>query len=427
MRRLRERDDRGAAAVLVAVLVPLILTGIGFLAVTVGGWYSARAMDQNAADAGAIAVATTCYPGPCDPAAADGYADGSSNGALAGQVSTVCGNFPGLTSCASFGVAEDGIACPMPLSGAPYVDVLTAPPGGSMKNLFGGGTQSLGACAQASVGGPSGCDGCTALTISECEWNLDTNDGQDFATAPLGGPHYAAPAPAYTSPATYLDTITARRADARYNVSGANFYVTHKIYDPRNPKATYTASPSAPSNAPTSGSETVLTTHGFGASCDGASGNAPGQFGWLSNGSCSVIVTNPYPGVTGNSAAPCEAAFTTSRDNATPIYLPVYSSVTGSGSGASYTLDGFAAFVVTGWDVTSGSAGNFTVKKAPSLIALADGGLPSASAANYCGTYTGSPSDVCVYGYFTQALVSAAELTGGGGTDLGVVLASLSG
>jgi hypothetical protein len=179
------------------------------------------------------------------------------------------------------------------------------------------------------------------------------------------------------------------------------------------------------------GSESVITTHGFGDNCDAGHPGwaAPGNFGWLSNSTCQVSISgNTYSGVSGNSSAPCEAAFTASRANMTPIYLPVYTTV----SGTAYTLDGFAAFVVTGWDVTSGNAGSWTVKRAQSLVALADSGLPSANSnSNYCGaTFTGSSSDVCVYGYFTQALVPASALPGGtgsGGTNLGATAPYLTG
>jgi hypothetical protein len=152
--------------------------------------------------------------------------------------------------------------------------------------------------------------------------------------------------------------------------------------------------------------------------------DAPGKFGWLSKSTCSVNITgNEYPGSSGNSSAPCEQAFTNSRNNQTPIYLPVYSGI--DNATGNYILAGFAAFVVTGWDVTSGSAGNFTVKKAPSVIAQANG--LSTKDQNYCGNYTASQSDVCLYGFFTQALIPASALPGGSGTTLGATSVRLTG
>lgn len=49
------------------------------------------------------------------------------------------------------------------------------------------------------------------------------------------------------------------------------------------------------------------------------------------------------------------------------------------------------------------------------LVALLTDGT-SAPDANYCGTFTGSSSDVCICGYFTQKLIPASALPSGGGT-----------
>ncbi len=51
--------ERGAAGVLVAVMM-LVLIGAGAMAVDVGQIYAERAQLQNAADAGALAVAQSC-------------------------------------------------------------------------------------------------------------------------------------------------------------------------------------------------------------------------------------------------------------------------------------------------------------------------------------------------------------------------------
>ncbi|AXJ08248.1 pilus assembly protein TadG-related protein [Arthrobacter sp. PM3] len=65
MRRLRRNSEkeRGAAGVLVAVMM-LVLIGAGALAVDVGQIYAERAQLQNAADAGALAVAQQCHRTP---------------------------------------------------------------------------------------------------------------------------------------------------------------------------------------------------------------------------------------------------------------------------------------------------------------------------------------------------------------------------
>lgn len=406
MRRLR--DDRGASAVLIAILLPALLLGLGAVVITVGGWYVARGMDQNAADAAVIAVARTCLDdGGCDPSAAEPYVDGVSNGSLAAQALKVCGTAPSLPSCPSVGVSEDDYSCPVPHAN-PYVTVFVAPSNDdgspTMDNWFSGGDQEVGACAQAALGPPGTGTG-VAVTISKCEWELNTAGGETFAEPP--------------SPAAFPFTINARRASDAYLTDPddpeSNFYVENEIEHE--------------GSASIAGSETVLATHGdvsF-ASCGGDAENAPGHFGWLESDDCYVEVSDPYEGDTGNDPEPCYDAFWNSRENDEPVYLPIYNSVEGSGSGASHDLAGFAAFVVTGWDVTNGGK-DWPDKKVASKLGLAQG----VDNPDYCGKppdkgYTGSPSDICIYGYFTEALVEGGDFSGGGSEDLGLDHAFLTG
>ena len=82
MRRLTRRrtdSERGAAGVLVAVMM-LVLIGAGALAVDVGQIYAERAQLQNAADAGAIAVAQACHATGCAQAEAEAIAEPLANG-----------------------------------------------------------------------------------------------------------------------------------------------------------------------------------------------------------------------------------------------------------------------------------------------------------------------------------------------------------
>jgi Flp pilus assembly protein TadG len=87
MRRLkksRTEQEGGAAAVLVAVTM-LVLLGAGAMAVDVGQIYAERAQLQNAADAGAIAIAQACHATGCTQSEAEAiaqdFADGNSNDA----------------------------------------------------------------------------------------------------------------------------------------------------------------------------------------------------------------------------------------------------------------------------------------------------------------------------------------------------------
>ena len=179
------------------------------------------------------------------------------------------------------------------------------------------------------------------------------------------------------------------------------------------------------------GSETLVGTHETNNCNAGHPGwAAPGQFGWLAKSSCNVSISGPeYAGVSGNSAANCAQPFLTSRTQQTPVYLPVYTSidpVTGN-----YILDGFAAFVITGWSIKGQGSWDTNVApvKEPSIIAVAEGiADTSNSDANYCGRFTGSNSDVCIYGYFTQSLIPASAVpTGSGTSNLGASVVALIG
>ncbi|BBH17211.1 hypothetical protein Back2_14980 [Nocardioides baekrokdamisoli] len=430
MRRLNSTDDRGATALIMALVVSSLLMSLGYLVITVGGWYVARTMDQNAADSAAEAVAEwcgtqlsagqLCSQDQAQTVAAH-YADGSSNGGLAQWAQTVCGTLPGLTAC-SMTFLNSSTGCPATGPSTGYVDVLVTPRtdgNPTMKNLLASGTQRVSACAQAGLITAGSCVTCVGITISLCEWNLDTANGTSFAAS--------------TVP-TYLDTITARRSNPAYGLSLLNLYVLDGIYDPRNPANKYNLSPPAPSNASIAGSETVLYIHGGSTNnCPGASTPA-GGFGWTAPSSgttCSTaIVNSTYAGAPGNAANDCYSVFDASRTNGTPIYIPVYDSYTGGGSGTVYHLAGLAAFVVTGWDVGTGGSTWGTgpsSRKAASSIALADSGL-KASDTQYCGkTYTGSPSNSCVYGYFTHVLVPAGVFGPGPGGNLGLESVALTG
>lgn len=433
MRRLtalRRRGDRGAMAILVAIVVPVVLLGVGAFVVDVGSWYSERAQTQNGADAAAMAVALSCAAGTCRASAAGPYAAANSNGNLdtSAFVSSgfPCGrsNANDLPACPAN--VENGAICPKQTSGPKnYVDVQVAtskPMTPIFGSLLGGSAKTIGACAQATWAAPKTVGNAVPLTISMCEWQKDTAGGTRFATAPNGS--YAAGPPYFTSPPSYLATLNTRRSDPAYDttpgVNSTNFYTALNINDPHSP----------PLNAPEAGSETVITTHGFGNTCPGGGSSgttAPGQYGWLfSNNTCTISITGmTYTGAPGNSPPACEPMFAHSMQTKTPIYLPVYTSVSASGANTIYTLAGFAAFVVTGWNVTQGPWGG--PKVAPSAVALADPTVTTANA-NYCGAFTGSSSDVCIYGYFTKALIPASQLAGGpGGQNLGATYAYLTG
>jgi Flp pilus assembly protein TadG len=76
--RAEKRDERGAASVIVAVLL-VVLMGFGALAVDVGAMYAEKAQLQNGADASALAIANDCGNGSCGSYSATGSALANSN------------------------------------------------------------------------------------------------------------------------------------------------------------------------------------------------------------------------------------------------------------------------------------------------------------------------------------------------------------
>lgn len=180
------RGERGAMTVIVAIVVPVLLLGLGAIIVDVGGWYAGRAQDQNGADSAAIAIANSCARATCDTTKGAPYVSGDANGGLAHQYQA-CGvsSSGGLTSCAGSGIPEDGHACPPAPASGNYVDVMVKPGGsGKMPSLLGYGDQSVAACAQARWGNSVISGNILALTIAECAWNTATSSGANYAPAP---------------------------------------------------------------------------------------------------------------------------------------------------------------------------------------------------------------------------------------------------
>lgn len=392
MRGLKAAGDRGAVALIVAIVVPVLLLGIGALIIDVGSWYAARAMDQNAADAGVMAIANTCYPGPCNITAANTYANGAANGKLAGQVYEVCGSVSTtpltiLPTCASVGVPEDGKACPLAPS-TDYVDVLAAPKNAdkspTLLSFFGYGKQKVGACAQAvpsAIGGGTG----LALTMSLCAWQQETGTQN-----PNASPKFATPQPPYPAdgwPAAYPFGAVSKKNPVQSNPGGEN----------------------------------VVQVHGDAKPCnDSSSGlNIPGGFGWLADPTATCTATTTAGGYVlsdpgTNISNPCKTAlnniYDASDNNQTipnslnPVFVPIFDSACNSngylddGSGktstpcpvgmpnSSYHIIGYAAFVLTGADVNPVHLNSLITNK------------PGACNG---GSFT------CLYGLFTKTLVAS--------------------
>jgi len=352
-------DERGAIGVLVAVLIGFgVLTGMGAMVVDVGQLYQERAELQNGADAAVLGVAKSCALGSCDPSVAGSYASANASNLTGGSagVNMVCGSGAGLPVCpGSTGALTD---CPA-ASTATYADVFTStqtaggstllPPVFAQAMLGNSGYQgdNVVACAQATWGSPASATA-AAITIPACEWDQATQQGASYAPPP----------------------------------------------------------PSPPS--PTS--DQVLTWSaagdgGVGCPTEPAGADGPGTFSWVANPGpdCYTAISPPtFTGINGSPpTAQCAQLLQTAQQNQTPLLVPIYVSAEGGGP-TTYTLKGFAEFVVTGFNLSLGFASDWL------------------NPANDCQGTT-----YCINGYFTQGV---APFSGSlNGVDLGASVIQLTG
>lgn len=363
----RNGADRGAVATLVAIVLGSgVLLGMGAIAVDIGQLYAEREELQSGADAAAMAVAKCAAQGDtCESDLidlAESYADVNAKDD-ASAVNVLCGTLPdsGLPECPP----QSGTLsrCFNEPPETPYVEVRTAtelsdgstllPPtfAGTLLGNEGYAGSKVGACARAAFGPPVPATG-LAVTISICEWEELTGGGESYPEAP----------------------------------------------------------PYPPNTMPPSGTDKAIKLHttDSDSSCPaGPSGSdTPGGFGWLDdNGDCQTAIDEDGtvggdPGVAGPG---CAEALYAALTPPSVIFIPVYDSVSGTGSNTEYHIAGMAAFVLTGFSLPS-------IGREKSWL----------SDAHLC-----KGSDKCIYGYFTQALV---PVTGPiGGPDLGARIVTLIG
>jgi len=359
--RLRN-DERGVIGALVAVLIGGgVLTGMCALVIDVGQIYQERAELQNGADAAALAVAKSCALGACTPSVAVQLASANASGLTGGTegIQLVCGS-GSLGSCPASSGSLASCPAPLPSAAGNFVDVYTEtqmPSGSTLlppvfaTTLLGNSSyqgSTVHACAQAEWGPPSAAT-TVALTISACEWDQATLQGNLFA-----------PAPPYAG------------------------------------------------NAPPSASfDQVLMTPGNGSSCttEPTGADGPGTFGWAQAvpGSCALQVTGPtFPESAGTPVtAACALALQNAQENEIPILIPVYVSLTAASD--TYTLKGFAEFVVTGYNLPGGYSALDWLDSAHTCTGV-----------NYCVT-----------GYFVQGVIPS---TGSfAGPSLGASVIDLTG
>lgn len=356
------RNQRGGIAVLVAVLLGGgVLVGMGALVVDVGQLYQERAELQSGADAAALAVAKSCATGSCKPELAPGYANANAKDGAA-TVNSVCGSGTLVPCSASTGAITD--CPPLPAAGANYVDVHTSTKTSSnspllppvfARALLGNGSYSgstVYACARAAWGGPSAAR-TIALTISACEWDQATQNGALFGPPP--------PYPPNPLPSPSVDQVLQLHTG-----------------------------------------KTTAT----GCNTEPAGSDGPGMFGWTDDptNSCSTYESGgTYTVSTGVSAGnTCQDLLASAYANRTLLFVPVYTQVAGTGTNGTYTLKGFAAFVVTGYHLPGFTASDWLE--------------PS----NDC-----HGSAQCINGYFTQGLIASTGALGG--VNLGATIVTLTG
>jgi len=318
----RRRDDRGAVAVLVAILIGTgVLFGMGALVIDVGQLYQNQAELQNGADAAALAIAQSCNAGSCTPSVATSYADANASGLTGGTayVNFVCG----MNGTVAVGTGNCGTGnkhcVANPPSGTNYVDVETSTelPNGShllppvfARTLAGNGNYSgttVLACAQAEWGSPL-LGNTVGITVGLCDWSEATSNGTS----------YPSPPPYPPNPASLPVVINLHDANGQESDSSC---------------------PSGP-----------------------AGQTASGNFGWTfdPNGNCLLTPSNftntgggiyTYGGNTGNNTpSDCQTILQNAQQNQTVLYVPIYSAYNGQGSNATYTLSGIGAFALTGYN-----------------------------------------------------------------------------
>ncbi len=350
--RLLGRDDRGAIGVLVAVLIGTgVLLGIGAMVIDVGRLYQNRAELQNGADAGALAVAKSCADGACDPSLAQPLASANAS-SLTGHsdaATLVCGSGP-LGGCpAGTGAMTD---CPAPPAAAyGWVDVHTA-------TQLPGGSTLLPPIFANTLAGNSSYSGTTVKACAQAAWG------------------------AATSAYSLGFTISICQWNSLVNAGGVPF-----------------------------GTEIALLIKGSAKPCAGPAGqNIPGGFGWLtSDSSCQAVIdlatATTYTDPGNNVSQGCQDAIRQIVASGATVYVPVFDSVSGTGSNAAYHVAGLAAFVLNGYQNLPGVH-------------------PDVVPTGMAGSCTGNVP--CLFGQFTQALVPLTDSIGGG-TDFGATAIKLTG
>ncbi|HET8614525.1 MAG TPA: pilus assembly protein TadG-related protein [Actinomycetales bacterium] len=367
VRRAGAREDAGAVAVLVVVLLAGgVLLGMAALTIDVGSLYGERRQLQNSADAGALSLAQDCVAqaAACTTTGASitGLVNSNDTSDGTSAVAGVCIRTGGVSTglCGGGGGLAD---CPAPPAGMDnYVEVRTStrtssggtllPPVFAQAIVNGYSGTRVGACTRVAWGGPRGLSSAVPLTISNCEFQ-----------------HYVGNPPNFAPPPPYPPTPGATWPAASYE---------HVIFFHD-------------------------TTEALAGSCPtgqaGSDDPISGGFGWLESTNCvaSSDIVNWFDASPGTSpGSDCRAAeFASSYGQL--VDIPIYDGTNGlNGANGKYHMRGYAAFVLTGYYL----GGSY---KKPSLMT---GQLP-------CGQTPTTGSQRCISGFFTHDLTPTSGVIGG--------------
>ncbi len=303
MLRLTRKPDDGVAAVLGVTVIGLVSLAVLSLVVDVGRMFEERRQLQNGADAAAIAVARDYLAAsqrnqPYSSGSAASTAEDLADRNARDGVSSVSGVYG--TPWGTTGPAPRNAYDPPAATYGKYVEVRTQTQttgGAVLPFFFSSGGATVSAVGRASWGGLAGYSG-FPITMSICEWNAATGNGTTYAPAP---PYPPSPSP---------------------SVEGA-----------------------------------VNLQNSKGTGCNRGPANqfVPGGFGWLDGGGDCEATTDAGGWVQGSTGSSelnsCRTLLQQVVRDRTPVFLPVFDQVTGTGNNAAFHVVGYAAVVFTGYSL----------------------------------------------------------------------------
>ena len=414
-----ERGERGAVATLVAVLLGGgVVLGFAAVSIDVGSLMWERRQLQNAADAGALALAQTCAEDLSQCSGSDTATvtmlqqlnDGNNTKDAAGGFNTsvyaqgICGTGTATTAPANLPTcaapASGLVNCPpvpssLP-SGVPYVEVHTQTreadgtsimPTWLIRTLTGGSTgETVGACARAAWGAAGGTSKAELpLTISACDWMDATggtvgggggayHDSPDYDAYPPNG-YTSVGSPAWPDPAA---------APPAQNPGDEVIFML------QNPPSGQTPPPPCPSwNGHTlPGGFGILETDT--TDCDVKQYN----FGWVHTdpGSSVDCDLSSYVGKVVN--IPVFDCTASSLPSSAGIPPAGGDCTEGNGSNSWYHVAGWAQFYLSGFRMTTTA------------------GVPNGTKSLVNNQWACGGSEACISGWFLQGSLNATSISG---------------